>query len=728
MTRRFQYLMLLLSAILLSTKLMAVPARGRVTLEQPDGSRIEALLRGDEFLHVLTDLQGHSLVRGEDGYYCYARYGIDGIPLSTGYRVGEPAPWVILSGSSYVPYPILALHAAAKRESVARLRQAHAAAARGNRPLLAPGQAPEGPVRKHCIVLLAEFSDVKMHFDRNDFVGLVTAAGYDYNGAEGSVLDYYNAQLGGVYSFAFDVGPLVTLDGTQRDYGRHQGRDNDADPAGLVAEACVKSHELGIDFSRYDDDEDGEVDNVFVMVAGKDEAEGGGEDCIWSHQWYLYEGAGIDLVLDGKRINSYAMSTELGLDAEGAFAFTSIGSFCHEFGHTLGLMDMYDTDYEGSGGNAQGLWGTLSLMDSGCYNNGGNTPPNFTAVDYDMLGTGMPQELAIGTWELEPIGENRRFFRMETGVEGEYYLFECRNNQEGWDRFIGGKGLLIYHIDKSNRDAGYSDQARSVISAAYRWPFNEINCRPDHQCADLIEAVPQPVSRSQLFFPGDGITAFTTETDPAFLFWDGTPSPLALTNIAQAGERVSFRVSDTQDALIPNVTGLTADVFQDAAILQWAADRASFQGTAVVSWGPSGSEQGRQSVLAYEDGLYALTIEGLSPRTAYTVTVYFDNDGISGPSEQIHFTTRSMYDDGIPFIFLTNLPRQPDQTFPAGTQLPLRVYNLPAGSTVEWFFSGRAIQPAGNGYYPLVRSGTLKAHVSYPDGGTDDIIKEITVS
>ena len=99
-------------------------------------------------------------------------------------------------------------------------------------------------------------------------------------------------------------------------------------------------------------------------------------------------------MLDGVRINRYACSSELRLSANNQPAIASIGTFCHEYAHTLGLPDLYDTDYQ-VGGLGAGTWRRVSLMDGGNYNNDGNTPPNFTAVDRDVLGLNAPQLLEM---------------------------------------------------------------------------------------------------------------------------------------------------------------------------------------------------------------------------------------------------------------------------------------------------------------------------------------------
>ena len=207
-----------------------------------------------------------------------------------------------------------------------------------------------------------------------------------------------------------------------------------------------------------------------LIVAGKNEAETGIDDLIWPHSWDVTYG-NVRLTLNGKEIRTYAVSSEYSLrTSDNSFGFATIGTFCHEFSHVLGLMDLYDTDYDANG-SANAAWTETALMVGGNYNNDGQTPPCYNAIDRDMLDIGQRETLVPGNYELEPIRLNGRYLRYDTPTEGEYYLIECRDN-EGWDEFIGGSGLAIYHIDKSQNMSGYSSYMRKNVTASTRWWTN----------------------------------------------------------------------------------------------------------------------------------------------------------------------------------------------------------------------------------------------------------------
>lgn len=726
-----------LTTFLLCLSVLAAPARkGRIVLIQPDGSTVTAIMKGDEFTKIRMTEEGHALVQDKDGWWCYAEYAPDGSRRSSGCRAGVPAPAEVLSRSLDIPYAALSAKAREKRERMATLNEDSALKTliRNRKAVTKSGEGEDimEPAKKHGLVILAQFKDTRFTYSREDFVDMLTLKGYARNGATGCAKEYFDAQFDGTVEFDFTVSDIITLPSYMSYYGKNDEDGSDQAPAEMIRDACMEADEL-IDFSLFDDDQDGDVDNVFVFFAGPDEAEGASEDCIWSHAWYVYSGAGISLFLDGKRINRYACTAELTRRYSTATLYeefiSGIGTFCHEYSHTFGLPDFYDTDYESEGGWAAGLWGSTSLMDSGNNNNNGNTPPFYNAIERQLLGLSEPTLIEEdGSYTLTPIHASGLSYRLNTTTEGEYFLLEYRSGFS-WDRYIGGEGMLVYHIDRTQPYMRH-------------WTnLNKVNADHEHQCADLLEADSRKDSFvdtkeyramteniSGIFFPYGDVDFLTPDSSPGLKPWDGIKGVQSVTAIRKGLNQVTFSViGGSEESTPPVVSSFTKDVFADAAIVGFESSHA-FEGDAVVSWGRSGREMSDTVIQAYQPGKYAIVLEGLeSTGKTYSVNVKFSIFGIEGESRSTSFMTGRAPGVEWPYIYLGSVRRNSDGSFPPETRLPLRAYNATDAAQITWYFDGKAITHDGSGYYTVNSSGTLKAVIQWEDGSTDTIVKEITI-
>lgn len=560
-------------------------------------------------------------------------------------------------------------------------------------PLLAAAQG------FRAVVIPVEFSDETFKDKNKNVVEKISRA-----------RTYFNDQFSPVKSFSFDILPTVRLQKELSWYGANSSSAKDSRIDELVRDAVAA---LRNDFSVYDNDGDGTIDNICIIAAGGSEADGDGADCIWPQQLYLKERGG-SFARDGKTVDSFCICVEK----------SGLGTFCHEFAHSFGLQDLYDTDGNGSGGTAPGLWGSLSLMDKGGDNDGGNTPPNFCAIELEQLGLGKQIELKRGYHRLHPISESKEYLRIDTDTKDEYFLLECRDNA-GWDAFTGGRGLLVYHIDKSANNSWYSDYYRRNLTARERWDDNQVNCRPDHQCARLLAATPGTSDVSKMFFPLEGRTALGAETDPSLKYWSGTTSSLAIDHITlELDGSVSFNV-------ITPVVMRESMVFQDAAIFSWSVDNTLSVESCTVSWHSSGNKSygniGTDTANRLTDGTFTVTVEGLSPSTGYVLQIKLMCSDGSVHAYSMDFTTKSRPNGARPFIYLKNISRRDDGSFPTGERIPLRIFNGQGVKQVQWFFDDMRIAPGLDGFWYLRTSGTLKAHVWYQDGSKDVIIRKMEV-
>ena len=504
-----------------SLALYAVPARpGRRTVTQPDGTKITLVAHGDEWGHWLTDSQGRVVRKDADGYYRE--------------HAGET---------------VETARAAAKlrRQAISRSR-------RQIPTHIAVGQ-------KRFLVILVEFSDLA--FTSSDDINtaihnLLNEPGYSVNGATGSARDFYYENSHGYFEPVFDVFGPVELANTKAHYG---GNDSTYDqvlcPEDAIIEGC-KALDSEIDFTRYDNDGDGEVDLVFMYYAGLGEADSDDEDAIWPHQWEL-SSAGKSLSLDGKKIDRYACTNELcGPYSDTPEALCGIGTACHEFGHAMGLPDFYDTDYD-TNGYAAALF-DFSTMDSGAYNNDGRTPPYFNIEERILLGwlddSALRSFSKSGPVTLTTVDDNIAY-KTPTDMDGEYFVYECRGSN-GWDKHLPAHGLIVYHVDKSSRKVSIGSRSVSAAELWSNWEsYNAINENGKHPCFYVIPASDQEnllfgfkwYSAYQAYyfdssknveipFPGS-----KKVTDYVAKSWNGVESEIILSDIAYASDVVTFNVT-----------------------------------------------------------------------------------------------------------------------------------------------------------------------------------------
>lgn len=345
--------------------------------------------------------------------------------------------------------------------------------------------------RQKALVILFEFSDVKFASVDNPYQyynDMLNQEGFTWsNGANGSVRDFYIKSSMGLFDPHFVVEGPVTLPNKATYYGSDAG-GQDARMGEAIVYACTQLDDR-IDFSEYDTDNDGYVDNIYFFYAGGGQADDpNGADYIWPHSATLAEW-GEELVCDGKKIGKYACSNELRYDAAGELIPAGIGTFVHEFGHVLGLIDHYDTSY---GFFTFGL-GSYDTMASGSYNNNMHTPPLFSAfeqaelgwLDYTILDNN------ADTISVMPSLDNSNMaYRVNVpGADNEFFVIENRQKQ-GFDAFLPGHGMLVWHIDQDHEI----------------WQRNQANTDPSHQRIDIVEAdgVLTEATRTGDTFPGTG--------------------------------------------------------------------------------------------------------------------------------------------------------------------------------------------------------------------------------
>ena len=575
------------------------------------------------------------------------------------------------------------------------------------------------------LVLLVEFADVKFTIEspKEYFSSFLNGTSHYGNGATGSAAEYLNDNFGAGYQFSFSIEGIVTLAGNMEDYGGRREFLNDADPAGMVREACESAASMGVDFSKYDHDKDGTVDNVAIIFAGYNEAESGMGSAIWPHYGNI---SNEKVELSGVKIGGYSCSSEYTGDNTEAKAAT-IGTFLHEFCHYLGLPDMYDVNGNIEG-EANALYGSLSIMDAGNYLNGGNTPPCFTSIEREILSLDEVEELVPGNrYILLPLPEASRIYKAKSQNEGEYFLFECRT-ETGWDTHIGGSGMVVYHIDKSERSV-------AGLTAASRWEHNVINSFAEHECArvlpaSLLESSGENKKATQnLFFNGmEGPSSLSYNTVPDIRDWNGGGVGIALENIILESGKISFATSadiascDT----LPYAGKIFVQPYQKGAFIEWhpichnSGKEYEPAGNDDMIWYVTVTDLQGGKVM-FESGTSStyLAVSGLLPENIYSVEIHCRMQQFIGKDTMAEFMTLPVVSQ-FPYIAIR-------ERYGVGDILHIDVQNLAPGTRVkEVKINGTAQLDE---YYQFKKSGEYHVEVflSLPDSSVEVINKLMKV-
>ncbi|TPW10950.1 MAG: protease, partial [bacterium] len=178
-------------------------------------------------------------------------------------------------------------------------------------------------------------------------------------------------------------------------------------------------------------DDDKRVDLMLVMHTGTGNEGSSSPHELRAVAWFLPE----PQYLDGVNVTEFAIIPWSG----------GLGVMAHETGHLLGLPDLYDAT-----GQSFGL-GTWSLMAGGWSLNEARTPAHLDAWCKTRLGVVDPvlvTSLSAGA-VLDPVESGGTIYRLNAGGAGGFQYFLVENRQRiGFDAFLPGEGLFIYHVNE----------------------------------------------------------------------------------------------------------------------------------------------------------------------------------------------------------------------------------------------------------------------------------------
>lgn len=455
--------------------LLAVPSDWKEvkTFTQPDGSPVEARLIGDEHYSFFEDLEGHVLVRNNEGWFCYAELQ-DGLFVPTEHiyeRSVPPAPPHIRPSADAV---------AARSENEFKvinqwLPNVHA----NERKLQLLGKADASSQQRAellgltgtntLICLLAAFSDSgfgwnqagetpapaleRWHFWGLGFGDSVPPLAANVN--QYSMNNYYYQATYGQLQWTGDVDSI-------RNSGRTRSSANTSTTL-YIRDACVAADPY-VNFSNYDQDSDGYVDHLFVIHPGRGEEESGNATDIWSAS---YTGLNYG-PYDGVYVNRAVVIPEN----------AKVGVFCHELFHQYAnAPDLYDYNYDGN------CVGDFCLMDAGSWNGdpGGAYPAHMCGwLKYDTDGTGSVAGYfgAAALGDSAECANNARYYVTQLDSTAgstlsypRFYIFqntalrdssqsflvENRQQTGTYESWLPRSGMLIYHRDRRMIGTRYND-------------------------------------------------------------------------------------------------------------------------------------------------------------------------------------------------------------------------------------------------------------------------------
>lgn len=516
--------LLIVTGCLMAIYCWSVPARrdGR-KVKQADGTELMVYAHGDEHFSWLTDAQGRWIEQDAAGNYA------------------------VMSSE----------RKAAAQKQMRQARYAH--------------QAIQTPFKLNLLprglVVLAEFQDVRFSTPKATMDSMLNGENfsreYTYYVSEkvtntiranGSARKYFEASSNGAYSPRFDVVGPIRLSRNKSYYGSNtSSTSRDTHISDFVTEICEMLVAMGTDLTKYDGDNNGDIDYLGIIFAGCGEADSGEANDIWPHKYEVtyYK----KITAQGKTFRVYNCNPEM--NAYTGY-YMGIGTFCHEFGHVLGLPDIYSTD----GNSVHKTNGEWDIMDYGCYVNEGDTPPAYTGYERFYLGWATPRVLKDAeNVTLRPLYESNEVLMItSTGTSNlqgndpnpaTFYILDNRQ-QTGFDSHIPGHGLILTKID-------YSYGV---------WFGNTVNRNADNLHIDLIEAdswAPEWDGKSRGWYgkPGDAFPAGSKE----YTGIAGYP----LTHITEDTDGlIKFRVKGgvpTADPQVETTAGKAKKIIRDGRLL-----------------------------------------------------------------------------------------------------------------------------------------------------------------
>jgi M6 family metalloprotease-like protein len=622
----------------------ASPAYNGITsYVQPDQTVIKFRLMGDEHFNWRETLEGDVILLDQNSkYYCYGQLKNNKI-VRAAERVGvDKKPFArltrknLLSLADYALRNNITIGGLNPYISLAPTTGNDSTVLGGGSTLLAPiNLAPEQKV----LVVLVEFNNIQM--SQSDAYW----SGTFFSETGKSIHNYYNEVSRGTLSFEpagesyadAGIGGAVN-DGVVRvrlniNHPAMTGfvsTDGMWDAINAAAISAIETASSYIpDISAYDTNGNGMLErtelHIVTIFAGFEKSSNTTDlNAIWAHAMN-YGASGTGNLSDGLKIEGY-----MAVGERMTWNPITIGVFCHELGHSLGLPDLYDY-----GNDSMGL-GPHSLMAAGSWGAAygepyGTTPVHLDAWSKIQLGFVVPTNITgSGTYGLNAqSATDYNVLKIGNGLPGQYFLVE-RRTQAGFDAgldFYGiNSGVAIYHIDEN------------VITYSNKYLDGLINENEFRKAVDLEEANQAYLKYSELdtdpyywdgrhyYTANTGFNTFGAATNPSSGLYDKTiTSPFASdpTNGTQAvPSGVDVKVTSVTDTAATLSITAPAPAFHASSVSNKTYTGQPIQPTLVVHDGTRYLQQGVDYSLSYRNnvlpGKATIYITGIGNHTGMT--------------------------------------------------------------------------------------------------------------
>ena len=512
-----------------------------VPVIQGDGDTLSVQLHGDEYSHYAETSDGYLLLKGEDGYYYYADSSASISPFrARNADRRDSADKMFLNGLDREK--VKSLYINDKME--VRERKSYGTPARKRGSALYKPSADTWTLGEQTfLMILVNHTGATWTHTREAYDSLLNQTGYSRNNHFGSVRDYYIRQSGGLFQPTFKViGPYnvgMSVAG------------NDVKVMQAALDSAVKAGDL-TDLSVYAKESDGHVFVGLVLAGNTSQGAGSG---------VIYMGWNDRSRVGKTTVGRYVYIPELG--DYNSTELDGMGTFAHEFGHVLGLPDLYQTN---TSAGTRRTPGNYDVMDVGCYNNWesnnvyGTHVPNMSSLERGWLGWLSTTQLSAvsGVYSVPGYDSANFAYEIPTADTDQWFALENRT-QSGWDSSIPGHGLLIWHID-------YDQDT---------WDKNGVN--NDVQYVDIEEA--DTTAEGYYTYPGEKkVTSFD-----GFYDWSGTKAYGAISDIRESGGYVCFSVGGAVISQCPPAAASSIAAPQTAVPKM----RASVHGTELFVQGAS---------------------------------------------------------------------------------------------------------------------------------------------